>query len=151
MSLAAFMLNKLFPEVLELLLICVFNFLSSVVIMCASGDTIRNIMLAAHRQGMTNGDYAFFNIELFNSSSYGNVFPAQECCKVFCKPDNIFRFVSLKIRSPRIHYCLSLLLQLSFTWAVLFQEIKQSVVIVTTEWVIKCQITLFYTEILSLL
>uniref|UniRef100_U3JHG8 Receptor ligand binding region domain-containing protein n=1 Tax=Ficedula albicollis TaxID=59894 RepID=U3JHG8_FICAL len=46
--------------------------LGSVVIMCASGDTIRNIMLAAHRQGMTNGDYAFFNIELFNSSSYGN-------------------------------------------------------------------------------
>ncbi|XP_010224523.1 PREDICTED: atrial natriuretic peptide receptor 3-like, partial [Tinamus guttatus] len=43
-----------------------------VVIMCASGDTIRNIMLAAHRQGMTNGDYAFFNIELFNSSSFGN-------------------------------------------------------------------------------
>ncbi|RMC16583.1 hypothetical protein DUI87_06520 [Hirundo rustica rustica] len=26
-----------------------------VVIMCASGDTVRNIMLAAHRQGMTNG------------------------------------------------------------------------------------------------
>ncbi|XP_075443839.1 atrial natriuretic peptide receptor 3 isoform X2 [Ascaphus truei] len=43
-----------------------------VVIMCASGDTVRNIMLAAHRQGMTNGDYAFFNIELFNSSIYGN-------------------------------------------------------------------------------
>ncbi|XP_067401585.1 atrial natriuretic peptide receptor 3 isoform X2 [Emydura macquarii macquarii] len=43
-----------------------------VVIMCASSDTIRNIMLAVHRQGMTNGDYAFFNIELFNSSSYGN-------------------------------------------------------------------------------
>uniref|UniRef100_A0A8D0DSH5 Natriuretic peptide receptor 3 n=1 Tax=Salvator merianae TaxID=96440 RepID=A0A8D0DSH5_SALMN len=43
-----------------------------VVIMCASSNAIRNIMLAAHRQGMTNGDYAFFNIELFNSSSYGN-------------------------------------------------------------------------------
>ncbi|KAJ6656114.1 hypothetical protein lerEdw1_004165 [Lerista edwardsae] len=43
-----------------------------VVIMCASSDTIRNIMLAAHRQGLTSGDYAFFNIELFNSSSYGN-------------------------------------------------------------------------------
>nr|XP_020662767.1 atrial natriuretic peptide receptor 3 isoform X1 [Pogona vitticeps] len=43
-----------------------------VVIMCASSDAIRNIMLAAHRQGMTSGDYAFFNIELFNSSSYGN-------------------------------------------------------------------------------
>uniref|UniRef100_A0A8D0HP24 Natriuretic peptide receptor 3 n=1 Tax=Sphenodon punctatus TaxID=8508 RepID=A0A8D0HP24_SPHPU len=40
--------------------------------MCASGDTIRNIMLAAHRQGLTSGDYAFLNIELFNSSSYGN-------------------------------------------------------------------------------
>nr|AAI70137.1 Natriuretic peptide receptor type C NPR-C [Xenopus laevis] len=43
-----------------------------VVIMCASSDTVRNIMLAAHRQGMTNGDYVFFNIELFNSSTYGN-------------------------------------------------------------------------------
>ncbi|XP_045141201.1 atrial natriuretic peptide receptor 3 [Echinops telfairi] len=42
-----------------------------VVIMCASSDTIRSIMLAAHRHGMTHGDYAFFNIELFNSSSYG--------------------------------------------------------------------------------
>ncbi|KAL6079538.1 hypothetical protein STEG23_038093, partial [Scotinomys teguina] len=41
-----------------------------VVIMCASGDTIRSIMLAVHRHGMTSGDYAFFNIELFNSSSY---------------------------------------------------------------------------------
>ncbi|ETE68567.1 Atrial natriuretic peptide receptor 3, partial [Ophiophagus hannah] len=44
-----------------------------VVIMCASSDAIRNIMLAVHRQGMTSGDHAFFNIELFNSSSYGNV------------------------------------------------------------------------------
>ncbi|KAM5264596.1 atrial natriuretic peptide receptor 3 isoform 2-T2 [Ctenodactylus gundi] len=43
-----------------------------VVIMCASGDTIRSIMLAAHRHGMTGGDYVFFNIELFNSSSYGD-------------------------------------------------------------------------------
>lgn len=43
-----------------------------VVVMCASSETIRGIMLAAHRHGMTNGDYAFFNIELFNSSSYGD-------------------------------------------------------------------------------
>ncbi|XP_073476902.1 atrial natriuretic peptide receptor 3 isoform X3 [Aquarana catesbeiana] len=43
-----------------------------VVIMCASSDTVRNIMLAAHRQGLTKGDYVFFNIELFNSSSYGD-------------------------------------------------------------------------------
>lgn len=56
-------------------------------------------MLAAHRQGMTNGDYAFFNIELFNSSSYGNVLPAQVCYKIFCKLGNIFRSVRLKIHS----------------------------------------------------
>ncbi|KAM8960288.1 atrial natriuretic peptide receptor 3 isoform 2-T2 [Pelodytes ibericus] len=43
-----------------------------VVIMCASSDTVRNIMLAAHRQGMTNCNYVFFNIELFNSSTYGD-------------------------------------------------------------------------------
>ncbi|XP_056401282.1 atrial natriuretic peptide receptor 3 isoform X2 [Hyla sarda] len=43
-----------------------------VVIMCASSDTVRNILLAAHRQGMTKGDYVFINIELFNSSSYGD-------------------------------------------------------------------------------
>ncbi|XP_067841318.1 atrial natriuretic peptide receptor 3 isoform X1 [Heptranchias perlo] len=43
-----------------------------IVIMCASSHTIRKIMLAAHRQEMTNGDYVFFNIELFNSSLYGN-------------------------------------------------------------------------------
>ncbi|XP_078078249.1 atrial natriuretic peptide receptor 3 isoform X2 [Mustelus asterias] len=43
-----------------------------IVIMCASSHTIRKIMLAAHRQGMTSGDYVFFNIELFNSSLYGN-------------------------------------------------------------------------------
>ncbi|XP_041047580.1 atrial natriuretic peptide receptor 3 [Carcharodon carcharias] len=43
-----------------------------IVIMCASSHAIRKIMLAAHRQGMTNGDYVFFNIELFNSSLYGN-------------------------------------------------------------------------------
>ncbi|XP_048394555.1 atrial natriuretic peptide receptor 3 isoform X1 [Stegostoma tigrinum] len=43
-----------------------------IVIMCASSQTIRKIMLAAHRQGMTTGDYVFFNIELFNSSLYGN-------------------------------------------------------------------------------
>ncbi|KAM9329775.1 atrial natriuretic peptide receptor 3 [Gastrophryne carolinensis] len=43
-----------------------------VVIMCAGSDTVRNIMLAAHQQGMTKGDYVFFNIELFNSSSYGD-------------------------------------------------------------------------------
>ncbi|XP_039614417.1 atrial natriuretic peptide receptor 3 isoform X1 [Polypterus senegalus] len=45
---------------------------ASVVVMCATSNIIREIMLAAHRWRMTNGDYAFFNIELFNSTSYGN-------------------------------------------------------------------------------
>ena len=30
-------------------------------------------MLAAHRRRLTNGNYIFFNVELFNASSYGNI------------------------------------------------------------------------------
>ncbi|XP_054466547.1 atrial natriuretic peptide receptor 3 [Anoplopoma fimbria] len=45
---------------------------TEVVIMCMGADTIREIMLAAHRQQLTNGNYMFFNVELFNASSYGN-------------------------------------------------------------------------------
>ncbi|XP_061115514.1 atrial natriuretic peptide receptor 3 isoform X2 [Conger conger] len=45
---------------------------TEVVVMCAGADTVRDIMLAAHRRRLTNGSYIFFNIELFNSSSYGN-------------------------------------------------------------------------------
>ncbi|XP_066568134.1 atrial natriuretic peptide receptor 3 isoform X1 [Amia ocellicauda] len=45
---------------------------NEVVIMCAGSDSIRDIMLAAHRRQMTNGNHIFFNIDLFNSSSYGN-------------------------------------------------------------------------------
>ncbi|CAB1322479.1 unnamed protein product, partial [Coregonus sp. 'balchen'] len=40
--------------------------------MCAGADVVREIMLAAHRRRLTNGSYIFFNIELFNSTSYGN-------------------------------------------------------------------------------
>ncbi|KAM4578249.1 atrial natriuretic peptide receptor 3 [Fundulus diaphanus] len=43
-----------------------------VVIMCAGADRIREIMLAAHRQQLTNGSFMFFNVDLFNASSYGN-------------------------------------------------------------------------------
>nr|XP_032829843.1 atrial natriuretic peptide receptor 3-like [Petromyzon marinus] len=43
-----------------------------VAVICASADTVRNIMLEAQRKGMTNGDFVFFNIELFNSTIYGN-------------------------------------------------------------------------------
>lgn len=45
---------------------------TEVVIMCMGADKIREIMLAAHRQRLTNGSYMFFNVELFNASSYGN-------------------------------------------------------------------------------
>uniref|UniRef100_A0A673XEH1 Natriuretic peptide receptor 3 n=1 Tax=Salmo trutta TaxID=8032 RepID=A0A673XEH1_SALTR len=45
---------------------------SEVVIMCAGADVVRDIMLAVHRRRLTNGSYIFFNVELFNSSSYGN-------------------------------------------------------------------------------
>ncbi|KAM4607253.1 atrial natriuretic peptide receptor 3 [Polymixia lowei] len=45
---------------------------TEVVIMCTEADVIREIMLAAHRRRLTNGSYVFFNIELFNASSYGN-------------------------------------------------------------------------------
>ncbi|XP_010875252.1 atrial natriuretic peptide receptor 3 isoform X2 [Esox lucius] len=45
---------------------------SEVVIMCAGADIVRDIMLAAHRRRLTNGSYIFFNIELFNNTSYGN-------------------------------------------------------------------------------
>lgn len=111
--------------------------------MCASGDTIRNIMLAAHRQGMTNGDYAFFNIELFNSSSYGNVFPAQVCCKVFRRPGNIFRFVSLKIRCTESQNSpLSLpVVTVTFCLGYGIAGNKTDLVgIVATGWITRCQI-----------
>ncbi|XP_017290715.1 atrial natriuretic peptide receptor 3 [Kryptolebias marmoratus] len=45
---------------------------TEVVIMCAGADRIREIMLAAHKQQLTNGSYIFFNVDLFNASSYGN-------------------------------------------------------------------------------
>ncbi|XP_038159583.1 atrial natriuretic peptide receptor 3 [Cyprinodon tularosa] len=43
-----------------------------VVIMCAGANRIREIMLAAHRRQLTNGSNMFFNVDLFNASSYGN-------------------------------------------------------------------------------
>ncbi|XP_061586161.1 atrial natriuretic peptide receptor 3 [Cololabis saira] len=43
-----------------------------VVMMCMGADRIRELMLAAHRLQMTKGNHIFFNVELFNASSYGN-------------------------------------------------------------------------------
>lgn len=39
--------------------------------MCMAADNIREIMLAAHRRHLTNGNHMFFNIDLFNASAYG--------------------------------------------------------------------------------
>ncbi|XP_071941648.1 atrial natriuretic peptide receptor 1-like isoform X4 [Antedon mediterranea] len=43
-----------------------------VVVMCANNDAIRAIMLKAHEMGMTTGEYAFFNIQLFDSDYFGD-------------------------------------------------------------------------------
>ncbi|XP_047448576.1 atrial natriuretic peptide receptor 3 isoform X3 [Mugil cephalus] len=45
---------------------------TEVIILCMGADKIREIMLAAHSQKLTNGSHMFFNVELFNASSYGN-------------------------------------------------------------------------------
>ncbi|XP_041644000.1 atrial natriuretic peptide receptor 3 [Cheilinus undulatus] len=45
---------------------------TEVVIMCMPADKIRDIMLAAHRRRLTNRNHMFFNVELFNATSYGN-------------------------------------------------------------------------------
>ncbi|KAF3851621.1 hypothetical protein F7725_013393 [Dissostichus mawsoni] len=45
--------------------------MEELVIMCMGADRIREVMLAAHRRRLTNGSYMFFNVELFNASSYG--------------------------------------------------------------------------------
>ncbi|XP_061881374.1 atrial natriuretic peptide receptor 3 isoform X1 [Entelurus aequoreus] len=45
---------------------------TQVIIFCMDANSIREIMLAAHRRRLTSGTHMFFNIELFNASSYGN-------------------------------------------------------------------------------
>ncbi|PAA73242.1 hypothetical protein BOX15_Mlig025214g3 [Macrostomum lignano] len=39
----------------------------SVVVLCADPDTVREIMIKAHELGFINGEYVFFNIDLFSS------------------------------------------------------------------------------------
>ncbi|GFN88712.1 guanylate cyclase [Plakobranchus ocellatus] len=43
--------------------------LRSVVVLCASADTVREIMLKAHELHFDNGEYVFFNIDLFSSKN----------------------------------------------------------------------------------
>ncbi|XP_077993684.1 atrial natriuretic peptide receptor 1-like isoform X2 [Glandiceps talaboti] len=50
-----------------------------IVVICASGEAVRKIMLAAHGLGMTtpnkdgHAQYVFFNIQLFDSAYFGSV------------------------------------------------------------------------------
>jgi len=38
----------------------------SVVVLCASADSVRKIMIKAHELNFDNGEYVFFNIDLFS-------------------------------------------------------------------------------------
>jgi len=38
----------------------------TVIIMCANADSIREIMITAAQNNFDNGDYVFFNIDLFS-------------------------------------------------------------------------------------
>ncbi|XP_077994026.1 atrial natriuretic peptide receptor 1-like isoform X3 [Glandiceps talaboti] len=42
-----------------------------IIVICASADEVREIMLHAYDHGMINGEYAFFNIELYRDPKYG--------------------------------------------------------------------------------
>ncbi|XP_070536694.1 atrial natriuretic peptide receptor 1-like isoform X2 [Ptychodera flava] len=50
-----------------------------IVVICASGEAVREIMLAAHDLGMTkpnkdgHAEYVFFNLQLFDSAYFGSV------------------------------------------------------------------------------
>ncbi|XP_053387549.1 atrial natriuretic peptide receptor 1-like isoform X2 [Mercenaria mercenaria] len=41
----------------------------SVVVLCASADSVREIMIKAHELNFDNGEYVFFNIDLFSSKN----------------------------------------------------------------------------------
>ncbi|XP_071825749.1 atrial natriuretic peptide receptor 1-like isoform X7 [Apostichopus japonicus] len=45
---------------------------SGVVFICASSDTVRQIMIEAHNMNMTAGDYAFFSVNPFDSKYFGD-------------------------------------------------------------------------------
>lgn len=48
---------------------CVINF--TVVILCVRGTLVRKCMLAAHKLGMTKGEWAFLDVELVQ---VGNIY-----------------------------------------------------------------------------
>ncbi|XP_064471809.1 atrial natriuretic peptide receptor 1-like [Ornithodoros turicata] len=46
-----------------------------IVVICASPDTVREIMLTAAKRGMDNGDFVFFSVELFTTRNASNTKP----------------------------------------------------------------------------
>uniref|UniRef100_A0A8D0GEY7 Guanylate cyclase n=1 Tax=Sphenodon punctatus TaxID=8508 RepID=A0A8D0GEY7_SPHPU len=46
-----------------------------IVYVCCPPDTFRQLMLYAHQEGLTTGDYAFFFIDTFGASLQGHTFP----------------------------------------------------------------------------
>lgn len=42
------------------------------ILILASGDHVRDLMLHAYDHGMTNGEFVFLTIELFRSSAWGS-------------------------------------------------------------------------------
>ncbi|KAM6435639.1 atrial natriuretic peptide receptor 1 isoform 1-T1 [Liasis olivaceus] len=49
-----------------------------IVYICCAPDTFRELMLHAHHEGLTTGDYAFFYIDLFGTSLRSSKFPDQK-------------------------------------------------------------------------
>jgi len=52
---------------------CAFCCLASVVLLCGINSFIRDFMLAAHQQAMTDGDYVFIGVR-------------DTCVYLYCKP-----------------------------------------------------------------
>lgn len=85
----------------------------AVIIMCTHTDVVREIMLMAHRQRLTTSNRLFFNIELFNSSSYGKALTHIVLYYVVIEIDSLsaqsqrstaacyFPTLTLKIKGPR--------------------------------------------------
>ncbi|XP_069507332.1 atrial natriuretic peptide receptor 1 [Ambystoma mexicanum] len=49
-----------------------------IIYICCSPDSFRQLMLQAWREGLSNGDYAFFYIDVFGTSLQGSKFPDPE-------------------------------------------------------------------------
>ena len=58
-------LNNDYKQIITILMITSVSFLT-VVVLCASPDSVRKIMIKAADLHFDNGEYVFFNIDLFS-------------------------------------------------------------------------------------